>query len=139
MFSFLKNSIRELKHVVWPSKDETQKYFIVVLTVLIVFWLYLFIASTVFSETLFFFKGLISSNWVETNVPKIDMDSLIINTGSLSNTWISESTWNIIESTWSIIESTWDLNVSTWVIIESTWALNVSTWTIIESTWTIVQ
>jgi preprotein translocase SecE subunit len=37
MFNFIKGSIRELKHVVWPTKIETKKYFVVVLTILVVF------------------------------------------------------------------------------------------------------
>jgi preprotein translocase subunit SecE len=50
MITFIKDSFRELKHVVWPTKEETRNYFLIVLIVLIVFGLYLFIASTIFSE-----------------------------------------------------------------------------------------
>jgi len=37
MIQFFKDSIRELKHVVWPTKEETTKYFIIVVTILVVF------------------------------------------------------------------------------------------------------
>lgn len=60
MIQFVKDSVRELKHVVWPTKDETKKFFMIVLTILTLFWVYLFIASTIFSETLLFLKNIVS-------------------------------------------------------------------------------
>lgn len=60
MLDFFKDSIRELKHVVWPTADETKKYFLIVVTVLVLFGIYLFIASTIFSEWLLFLKNLVS-------------------------------------------------------------------------------
>lgn len=60
MVRFLKDSVRELKHVVWPTKQETTKYFFIVVTVLVLFWIYLFIASTAFSEALLYFKNMVS-------------------------------------------------------------------------------
>ncbi len=51
--NFIKDSIRELKHVVWPTKEETNKYFIMVLTTLIVFGIYLAIANFIFESALF--------------------------------------------------------------------------------------
>lgn len=56
--SFIKDSFRELRHVVWPTKKETINYFFIVVTTLILFGLYLLIAGNVFSEVLFFLKGL---------------------------------------------------------------------------------
>ena len=50
MITFIKDSFRELKHVVWPTREETKSYFMMVLVTLILFGLYLFIANTVFSE-----------------------------------------------------------------------------------------
>ncbi|MDD3145642.1 MAG: preprotein translocase subunit SecE [Candidatus Gracilibacteria bacterium] len=58
MLQFFKDSIRELKHVVWPTKEETTKYFIIVVTILVVFGIYLFLASTLFSEGLLALKKL---------------------------------------------------------------------------------
>lgn len=57
--NFIKDSIRELKHVVWPTSAETKKYFIIVLTILIIFGVYLFFASTAFSELLIALKNLV--------------------------------------------------------------------------------
>ncbi|MDR0772197.1 MAG: preprotein translocase subunit SecE [Candidatus Peribacteria bacterium] len=59
MANFFKDSIRELKHVVWPTRQETTNYFIIVLIVLTLFGLYLFIASTIFSEVIMWLKNLI--------------------------------------------------------------------------------
>jgi len=59
MSNFIKDSIRELKHVVWPTKAETQKYFLMVLTTLIIFTIYLAIANYIFTEWLFTLKDLV--------------------------------------------------------------------------------
>lgn len=55
---FFKDSVRELKHVVWPTREETRKYLLIVVTVLTIFGIYLFIFNYAFSEALFFFKDL---------------------------------------------------------------------------------
>lgn len=55
MSNFIKDSVREFKHVVWPTKEETRKYFVLVVSILIIFWIYLFIANVVFSSFLFDF------------------------------------------------------------------------------------
>ena len=58
IMDFIKDSFRELKHVVWPTKEETIKYFIIVLITLILFGLYLTIANYVFTEGLFGLQNL---------------------------------------------------------------------------------
>jgi len=60
MIQFFKDSIRELQHVVWPTKDETKNFFIVVLIILVLFGIYLFAASTLFSEIMFYMRWLFS-------------------------------------------------------------------------------
>ncbi|MDD5770135.1 MAG: preprotein translocase subunit SecE [Candidatus Gracilibacteria bacterium] len=59
MISFLKDSFREIKHVVWPTKDDTRKYFFIVVGVLVTFGLYIFVASTLFTNIIFALKDLI--------------------------------------------------------------------------------
>ena len=54
--SFIKWSIRELKHVVWPTKEETSKYFVSIVLVIIGFSLYLFISNTIFTNLIIFLK-----------------------------------------------------------------------------------
>ncbi|MDD2907095.1 MAG: preprotein translocase subunit SecE [Candidatus Gracilibacteria bacterium] len=61
MIQFFKDSVRELKHVVWPTKQETTKYFLIVVSVLVLFGIYLFIASTLFSEGLLYLKNMVSN------------------------------------------------------------------------------
>jgi len=53
MITFIKDSTRELKHVVWPTRAETKTYFVTVLIVLVLFWFYLFLASGLFKQILF--------------------------------------------------------------------------------------
>jgi len=68
MIKYIKDSIRELKHVVWPTREETNNYFITVVLVLLAFGIYLFIASTVFTKSLFGLKGIVDNkSTIETN------------------------------------------------------------------------
>ena len=60
MIKFFKDSTRELKHVIWPTWKETKKYFIVVVSVLVLFGLYVFIASTVFTNLIMWLKDYFS-------------------------------------------------------------------------------
>jgi len=57
---FIKNALREFKHVVWPTREETKKYFAIVLAVLCAFGLYLFIVWNIFSEILFGLKNVVN-------------------------------------------------------------------------------
>ena len=83
--------------MVWPTRKETQKYFALVLAMLVFFGLYLFIVSNIFSEVLFSFKALfswnnqtITSSVEQQNIPleadiSIDSDEIVpveIETGS---------------------------------------------------------
>lgn len=56
--NFFKDSFRELKHVVWPTKQETIKFFNIVLITLILFWIYLTFADFIFREGLFGLRDL---------------------------------------------------------------------------------
>ncbi|MCH8518379.1 preprotein translocase subunit SecE [Candidatus Gracilibacteria bacterium] len=73
MIRFIKDSIRELKHVVWPTRKETQKFFGLVLALIIVFGIYLFIFSHIFSESLFSLKNMFGTG--ESQVQSVDFDS----------------------------------------------------------------
>ncbi len=61
MIQFFKDSVREMRHVVWPTKDETKKYFTIVVILLVLFWLYIFISSTLFTNVIFYLKDLINN------------------------------------------------------------------------------
>jgi preprotein translocase SecE subunit len=92
MLNFFKDSWRELKHVVWPTRGETRKYFVTVMVVLICFWLYLFIASTIFSEILFGIKWALSGTSTSHVSPIFDPNSIVV------NSWSLESTGSIVET-----------------------------------------
>lgn len=78
MIKYIKDSIRELKHVVWPTRKETNNYFIVVILVLLAFGLYLFIASTIFTKLLFGLKDIVDWNKAEISVETLLPETKII-------------------------------------------------------------
>lgn len=78
---FIKDSIRELRHVVWPTAEETRKYFIVVVLALILFWIYLFIFSTIFSETLLAIKNFVNPTVTSQETVSISTGNVEISTG----------------------------------------------------------
>jgi len=75
MIQFIKDSVRELKHVVWPTKKETGNFFILVLTILTLFWIYLFIFSNVFSTIVFGLKDLVRGESI-SNTEAVDTSFL---------------------------------------------------------------
>ena len=74
---FIKDSVREFKHVVWPTREETKKYFVIVLVVLILFGLYLFIANTIFSKGVFGVRDYINPSSSVNDGVELDLDSLL--------------------------------------------------------------
>lgn len=75
MFKFLKESVREFKHVVWPTHAETKKYFTVVVILLVLFGLYLFIANTVFAELLQWLREVFSVS-TPVSVPELSVQNI---------------------------------------------------------------
>ena len=51
--SFIKESIKEFDHIVWPTSLETKKYFVIVVSMITVLTIFLFIVGTAFSAALF--------------------------------------------------------------------------------------
>ncbi len=102
MIQFVKDSIRELKHVVWPTHAETKKYLSIVLVVLVLFGAYLFAASTVFSEILYGVKDVVNpSEQQNVNIEDITTEDIQIETNqdvevSEENTEVSEE--NTVEA-----------------------------------------
>ncbi len=47
---FFKDSVRELKHVVWPTKKETINYFVIIVTIFIIFWAYILVSDEVIKQ-----------------------------------------------------------------------------------------
>jgi len=59
MIKFIKASLREFKHVVWPTTKETKMYFLIVISILILFWIYLTVADFAFSKIIFTLRDYI--------------------------------------------------------------------------------
>ena len=51
--SFIKESMKEFDHIVWPTSEETEKYFVTVVSMITVLTVFLFIVGTLFSVGLF--------------------------------------------------------------------------------------
>lgn len=79
MIQFIKDSLREMKHVVWPTRKETTQYFYLVVLLLALFGLYLFVFSTVFSNIMFSLKDTFgggSSTSVSSSLSDEEIDAL---------------------------------------------------------------
>ena len=107
MINFFKNAIRELQHVVWPTKAETKKYFLTVLAVLVMFWCYLFVVNSVFSNILFTLKEMASpmTTSLENKLPNFDVSSIKTKTGEVigtgtTSTWVTQI-WKLSQ-TWTV-------------------------------------
>jgi preprotein translocase SecE subunit len=96
MFKFLKDSVREFKHVVWPTHAETKKYFTIVVILLALFGLYLFVANTVFAELLQALRDIFSST-TPNNIPEISVENIETIT-STGETIVVESNTGTVET-----------------------------------------
>ncbi|NDK07897.1 preprotein translocase subunit SecE [Candidatus Gracilibacteria bacterium] len=55
---FIKDSFRELQHVVWPTRAETKKYFLTIIIFIVLFGLYLFVFNNIFGEIIIQLKNI---------------------------------------------------------------------------------
>ena len=83
MFKFLKESIKEFDHVVWPTNKEAKKYFSVVVWLIVALTLFLFVVWSMLSQWLFVSKQLINP----TQLPAVDQQA--------TNTWKTASWANL--------------------------------------------
>ncbi|MDD2916532.1 MAG: preprotein translocase subunit SecE [Candidatus Gracilibacteria bacterium] len=51
--SFIKESIKEFDHIVWPTSEETRKYFVTVVSMITILTIFLFAVGTLLSVGLF--------------------------------------------------------------------------------------
>lgn len=116
---FIKDSIRELRHVVWPTKEETFKYFIVVNAILVLFGLYLFIFSFIFGEWITTLKEVVNPTNVNNASHNASIENIIPKEIS---TWNIEAVATPANSTWTVAPAS-----STWTVVvpeTSTWTAN---------------
>ena len=116
MIKFIKESIRDFNHVVWPTNKETKKYFWMVLTVLILFWIYLFIANTIFSESLLKVKKVlnntensqIDTSDIDVSWVTIEWEDWVIK--NLEIDWLETEVLSDSEEIMEVIETTEETN-----------------------------
>ena len=81
MFKGIRNAFSEFEHVVWPTKKETQQYFIVTVITIICFCIFLFVLGSAFSNGLFGLKETVNpsiGNFDNTFTQgDIDLESLV--------------------------------------------------------------
>lgn len=124
---FIKDSIRELKHVVWPTRQESIKFFIVVNSILIVFGLYLFFFGSIFTNGLYALKNFVN--------PEIQNNNTTSNNNPVIEIWTGEAEIVSSENTEKI--SSWNTENSTWNVENNSWVVETGTQTI--STWNVAN
>lgn len=84
MIRFLRESVKEFDHVVWPTRRETVRYFGIVLSTIAVFALFLFIVGMTFSTSLFAIRSVVapsapaaSSAAPQTSTSEVDLGALL--------------------------------------------------------------
>lgn len=80
MLRFLRESVKEFDHVVWPTRRETVRYFTIVVSTIAVFAVFLFVIGTTFSTSLFALRDVVNpvtSAPVSTQQAPIDLQSLL--------------------------------------------------------------
>lgn len=60
MLNFLKESMKEFKHVAWPTNKETKKYFSIVSWLIASLTVILYVIGTIFYSALFISKDAIN-------------------------------------------------------------------------------
>lgn len=65
--SFIKESIKEFDHIVWPTPEETKKYFMTVVSMITILTILLFIVGTALSVGLFAAKKQLAPMSVGTS------------------------------------------------------------------------
>ena len=94
MIQYIKDSIRELKHVVWPTREETTDYFVTVVLVLFLFGVYLFVTGSIFQKTLFMIKDTFGKT-TQVQVNK-DLNNLPDNVlKNIINSWTIKKETNL--------------------------------------------
>ena len=88
MINFLKESIKEFEHVVWPTQKETKQYFLIVTGVIAGLTVFLFIVSSLLSAGLFFAKDNINpaalpqQSQQTTPNPDLNLEDIKFDTGA---------------------------------------------------------
>lgn len=85
MFKFIKESLKELEHVVWPTNKETTAYFKIVVSVIVIFGLFLFAVGTFMSFGLYAIKDIVKPVSIQTTSNNTPSNVDLNLSGSQSN------------------------------------------------------
>lgn len=85
MLRFLRESVKEFDHVVWPTRRETVRYFTIVVSTIVAFTVFLFIIGTAFSGSIFALRDVVkpassvsaSQSASKQQAPNIDLKALL--------------------------------------------------------------
>lgn len=61
MANFIKDSLSELEHVVWPTHIETKKLFQAVVGIIVAMTIFTYVLTLIFSNSLFSLRGWIQA------------------------------------------------------------------------------
>ncbi len=128
MMKFITDSIRELKHVVWPTKEETTRYFMIVVGILVLFWIYLFLFSTLFTNWLLWVKNIVnpSTQTTVTNQNPINLTPNSITTEVVSSGSTNESK----TSTWTTSTGKTNEKTNSWAVSTGNTTESTNSWTV---------
>lgn len=82
MSNFLQDSLRELDHVVWPTKAETRQYFLIVTVLIAISTLVLFLSGSAITNALFGIRAVVTPPApmvAPSDIPPQNVDDLLKN------------------------------------------------------------
>lgn len=93
MLKFLRESIKEFDHVVWPTRAETKKYLSIVSSIIVALTVILFVLGSVFTSSLFALRDVIvppqaASTSTSNNTP-IDLSKLLSTGATVSGSVVN--------------------------------------------------
>jgi len=95
MLKFLRESIKEFDHVVWPTRAETKKYLSIVLSIIVALTVILFVLGSVFTTSLFALRDAIvppqAASTSTTNKTPIDLSKLLSTGATASGSVVTAS------------------------------------------------
>ncbi|HRI36481.1 MAG TPA: preprotein translocase subunit SecE [bacterium] len=80
MLRFIRESIKEFDHVVFPTRQETKTYFTVVVTIIVIMMIYVFAVSTLLGQGFGAIRPMTATN--QSFDPSSLIDEESINAGS---------------------------------------------------------
>ncbi len=88
MIKFLQDAIKELQHVVWPTQKETKKYFMIVVSMIVVCTIVLFAFGSSMTNALFSIRSVVTPPRPVVDTPVSDdvLKKLKTLTGSTDQT-----------------------------------------------------